>query len=134
RDDNQAVEETGLGDVGDAAVNNDAGVEDFVAFLARLFAAENPAERRQIEQVAFVRSHGQSLVGHDHHDHDLQEALGGARRDAVANDEREKISANDAEHAADGGPDQALQAHRAQSPLENDDGHTDRQAEGGIQA
>src|SRR5208283_5225620 len=51
RDHNQAVEETGLGDVGDAAVDNDAGVEDLVTLLARLFAAEDPAERRQIEQV-----------------------------------------------------------------------------------
>jgi len=46
----------------------------------------------------------------------------------------EKISANDTEHAADCGSDQALQAHRAQSPLEHDDGDADHQADGGIQS
>src|SRR5208337_350594 len=130
RDHDQAVEETGLGDVSDAAVNNDAGIQYLVTLLARLFAAEDAAERRQIEQVAFVRAHGQSHVGHDHHDHDLQETLGGAGRDAVANDERKQISANDAEHAADGGSNQAPQAHGAQSPLEHNDGDADHQTDG----
>jgi len=57
--------------------------------------------------------------------------LGRARRNAVANDEGEKISAKDAEHAPDGGSNQALQAHRAQPPLERDDGDADQQTDGG---
>ena len=43
RRDDDAVEEAGLGDVCDAAVDDDAGVENLVAFLARLFAAEDAA-------------------------------------------------------------------------------------------
>ena len=43
--------------------------------------------------------------------------------------EREKISANDAEHAADGGSDQALQAHSAQPPLKHDDSEADQQTD-----
>src|SRR5208282_2056546 len=100
RDHNQAVEEARLGDVGDAAVNNDAGVEDLVNLLTRFFAAEDSSERRQVEQVAFIGADHQSHVGHDHHDHNLQETLDRPRSNAVANDEREKVSANDAEHAA----------------------------------
>ena len=44
-----------------------------------------------------------------------------------------QISAEDAEHAADGGADQALQAHHPQPPFEHDDGGADQQADGGIQ-
>ncbi len=44
-----------------------------------------------------------------------------------------KISANDAEHAADGGANQALQAHHAQPPFKYDDSGTDQQADGGIE-
>ena len=80
RDHDDAVEEAGFGDVGDAAVDDDAGVEDLVALLALLFAAEDAAQRRQVQQVALVGADHQADVGHDHHDHDLQEALGGARR------------------------------------------------------
>src|SRR5208282_2128989 len=70
RDYDQAVEKAGLGDVGDAAVNNDAGVENLVTFFARPFAAE-------------------------------------------------------------GGANQALQAHRTQPPLEHNDGATDQQTDSG---
>src|ERR1035441_3161007 len=38
-----AVEEAGLSNVGDAPVDDDAGVENFVAFFAGLLAAEDPA-------------------------------------------------------------------------------------------
>src|SRR3984893_4141328 len=132
RDHNKNVEETGLGDVGDAAVNNDAGIEDLVTLFTRPFAAEDSAERRQIEQIAFVGADRQSHVSHDQHDHDLQETLDRAGRATVANDERAKVSAHDTEHAADRGSDQALQTHCAQPPLKHDDGDADQQTDGGI--
>ena len=131
RDDDEAVEESGFGDVGDAAVDNDAGIEDLVAFLARSFAAKDSAEGGEIEKVAFISAHGQSHVGHDQHDHDLQETSGGAGLDAAADDEGEKISAKNAQHAADGGSDEALQAHGAQTPLEHYDGDAEQQADDG---
>ena len=127
RNHNQPVEKTGLGDVGDAAVDDDAGIEDLVTLLARPLAAKDAAERRQIQQISLVRAHRQSHVGHDHHDHDLQKTLGRARRNAVANAQREKISAKYAEYAADSGPNQALQTHCAQPPLEHNDRRTDQQ-------
>jgi len=46
-------------------------------------APKDSAERRQIEQV-LVGADRQSHVSHDQHDHDLQETLDRARRDAVA--------------------------------------------------
>src|SRR5712692_5535798 len=56
----------------------------------------------------------------------LQEALGRARGNTVADDQCEKISTNDTEDTADSRPDQALQAHGAQAPLENDDAAADQ--------
>ncbi len=56
-----------------------------------------------------------------------------AGRNAIANDEREKIRANDTQHATDGGADKPLKAHHAQPPLEGDDGDADQQANDSIQ-
>ena len=63
-----AVEEAGFGDVRDPAVDDDAGVENLVALLRLLFAAEDAAEGRQVQQVALVGAHDQSDVGHQQHD------------------------------------------------------------------
>ena len=71
RDDDDAVEEAGLGDVGDAAVDDDAGVENLVALLALLLAAEDAAQRRQVQQVALVGADDQSDVGHEQHDREI---------------------------------------------------------------
>ena len=45
----------------------------------------------------------------------------GAGRDAVANDQRKQVSADNPQHAADGGPNQTLQADPAQLPFEQHD-------------
>src|SRR5271156_6497166 len=129
RNDNESIEESGLGDVGDAAVDNHAGVEDLVTLRARFFAAEDSAEGGEVEQISLVRADRQSYVGHDQHDHDLQEALERAGGDAIANDEGEEIGADDAQHAAESGAQQAGEAYDAQSPLENYDGRADEQAD-----
>ena len=84
RGDDDAIEEAGFGDVGDAAVDDDAGIENLVALLALFLAAEDAAQRRQIEQVSFHGAHDQAHVGHEQHDQNLQEALRVAWRQAVA--------------------------------------------------
>ena len=133
RDDDEAVEESGFGDVGDAAVDDNAGIENFKALLARLFASEDAAEGGQVEQIALVGADGQSDIGHDHHNHDLEETLNRTGRDAVANNEGEEIGTDDTENAADGCADQPLQTHHAQPPLEDNDGGADENTDGGIQ-
>ena len=122
RDDDDAVEEAGLGDVGDATVDDDAGVQDFVAALGLLLAAEDAAERGQVQQLAFTGADDQADVGHQQHDKQLQEALGRTRLNAVFDDQAEKISADDAEDAADDGADQPLQADLPQADLEQNHG------------
>ena len=64
RGDDNAVEEAGLGNVGNAPVNDDAGVENLVAFLALLLATKDPAERRQIQQISLVGPNDEAHVGH----------------------------------------------------------------------
>ena len=133
RSDDDAVEESGLGDVGDAAVDDDAGVEDLVALLALLLPTENAAQGGQIQQIALVGPDDQSDIGHQEHDQDLQEALGVPGGDAVANDEGKQVGAEDAEDAAHGGANQALQTDPAQPPFEQDDAEADERAHQGIQ-
>ena len=127
-----AVEEPGLGNVGDAAVDNDAGVEDLVTLLALLLAAKDATQSRQVEQVALVGAHDQAHIGHQQHHQDLQEALGVAGRHAAANHQRKQIGAADAEDAPDGRADQPLQAHRSKLPFEQDDACPDQRADTGI--
>src|SRR5581483_2406416 len=100
RDDDDPVEEAGFGDVGDAAVDDDAGVEDLVALLGLLLAAEDTAQGGEVQQVALVRPHDQSNVGHEQHDEHLQEALRVSRLDAVLDDQADLKQHDD---HADGG-------------------------------
>ena len=129
RNHDDAVEEAGLGDVGDAAVDDDAGIEDLVALLGLLLAAEDSAQRRQVEQVALAGAHDQAHIGHQQHQEELQEALGWPGLQAVADDQAEQVSADDAEDAADDGADQPLQAHLAQTNLEQHHRQTEEQTD-----
>ena len=86
--------------------------------LACFLAAENAAQRRQVQHVALIGAHHQADIGHQQHDEELKEALRRSRRDAVADDEAEKVGADDAEDAADDGTDQPFQADLAQTDLE----------------
>ena len=80
RRNNDAIEESGLGNVGNPAVDDDAGVENLVAFLALLLAAENSAQSSQVQQISFARADDQANVGHQQHHKNLEKALGIARR------------------------------------------------------
>src|SRR5262249_25885222 len=67
-DHQHAVEEARVGDIGDAAVDNHARVEDFEGLFRAFFASEDAAQRRQIQQVALARAHHQADVGHPQQD------------------------------------------------------------------
>jgi hypothetical protein len=127
------VQKACFGDVGDAAVDDDAGVEDLVTPLGLLVSSENSAQSRQIEQIAFVSANDQPDVGHEQHDDDLQKTLSVTWWQAVANYEGEQISAGNSEYAANCGSNESRQADPAQLPLEQDDGEPYHRADSGIQ-
>src|SRR5580692_8421467 len=133
RSNDDAVEEAGLGNVGDAAVDDDAGVEDLVALLALLFATKHSAQRCQVQQVAFARTHNQAHVCHQQHDQDLKKALGAAGRHTAANHQRKQVSPADAEDAPDGRADQPFQAHSAQLPFEQNYPRANQGADSGVE-
>ena len=113
-----AIEETGFGDVRDPAVDDDAGIQNLVAFPRLLLASKDATQRRQVQEISLVRAHDQAHVGHQEHHQDLQETLGVALGNAVADDQREQVSADNSENAADGSADQALEADQAKTPFE----------------
>src|SRR5258708_17082089 len=125
RNDQDAIEEAGVGNVRNAAVNDDAGIEDLEALAALLFRAENPAERRQVQQVAFVGADDQANVRHQQHDHELQKTLAAFVWNAVLDDNAEQISAENAENASDHRADQPFEADNAQPHLKDDDRRAD---------
>ena len=71
-----AVEKTGLGDVGNAAIDDDAGVQNLEGFFQTLFAAEHTAQGGQVQHVALVGPHHQANIGHPEHQEDLQKVDG----------------------------------------------------------
>src|SRR5262249_40922190 len=64
RDHDNPVQKAGLRDIGDAAVDNYAGVEDFEALAALFFRSKNAAQRGQVQQVTLVGAHDQPHIGH----------------------------------------------------------------------
>src|SRR5260370_27858073 len=126
-----AIQKASFGNIGNAAVNDDAGIEDLVNLLAHLFAAKDASQRRKVEQVALVGPDNQANVGHEQHDQQLQEVLRVAQAKALADHNAEKISPEHAHNAADHGADQPLQAYGAQAHLEHQNGQCYDRSGGG---
>src|SRR6185503_19628726 len=128
-----SIKEAGLRDVGNAAVNYDAGVENLVAFLKLLFPAKYSAQRGEVQQVAFVGAYDQANVCHQQHDHDLQKAAQRTLCQAIANHQRKEIRAKDSQNAPDRRTDKPLQAYPQQAPLKHDDSGAEQGAHACVQ-
>ena len=77
RNHQNAIKEAGLDDVGNTAVNNDAGIEDFEHRLTTGFGAKKTSKGRQVEHFAFGPSDGQAAIGHDQESCDLKKGDAG---------------------------------------------------------
>ena len=64
RDYQHAVEEAGFGDIGDAAVDDHRGVQNLERLLGSLLAAEDAAQRGQVQHVALLGADDEPDVGH----------------------------------------------------------------------
>ena len=128
RQHDHAIQKACLGDVRNPAVNNDAGVENLVALLRLLLAAEDATQRSQVQQVAFAGAHHKADVGHQQHQEELQKTLGRTGLQAVADNKAEEVRADDAQNAADHSSDQPLQAYLAQANFEQHHRHADQQS------
>src|SRR4029077_3143325 len=113
----------------DAAVDDDASVENLVAFLALLLTPEDAAERCQGQQVTLIGSDDEGELGHEHHDQDLKKTLRAPFGNAVADDQCEEVGAADSEKTSNGSADEPLQTHHAQLPFEDDDRRSDQCAD-----
>ena len=116
-----AINEAGLGDVGDAAVDDDAGVKHLGAAAGGLFAGEDGPQRRGIEQVALVGAHQQPHVGHQQQHEDLQHGRGVAIERGRAQHQAEQRRAKDAQHLPDDRADEPAEAERPDAQFEDDD-------------
>src|SRR5579871_3283370 len=59
-----AVQKPGFGDVRDAAINNDAGIQYFESLLRRFFPAEDASQGSQVEQVTLLCTNDKAHIGH----------------------------------------------------------------------
>ena len=107
RDDERAVDEAGLADVGDAAVDDHARVENLVAAL-RAGGAEQADQPRRLEPFAVLAAEHQAEVRqHDQHEavQELDPAIAGvgpeqAGADRAREAEADRAADQRAEHAA----------------------------------
>src|ERR1022692_2112832 len=68
-----AIQKSRLCDIGDAAIDDDAGVQNLVRLFGRLLSSENAAERGQIQHVALRGADNQADISHDEQQGHLQE-------------------------------------------------------------
>src|SRR5262249_38453488 len=95
RDYNCAVQKPGFADIRNSAIDNGAGVENFVSSPTLLLPAKHAAHGREVEQIPFVGPHSQADIRHQQHDEDFEEAARVLLADAVANYQSKQISTKD---------------------------------------
>ena len=132
RNHEHAVDKSRFGDVGDAAVDDHAGIQYLGAAARGLVAGKDGIERRRVQQIALVCAHQQAHVGHEQKDKDLQgRGVGFSERRGTQHETKER-RAEDAEHATHYGADQPPQGERAHAQFEDDHraggGRSDRRA------
>src|SRR6185437_7875723 len=72
-DDESAVEKAGVGDVGDAAVDDDAGVQNHLILAGVGFGSEETAERGEVEKLSLGSSGDRADIGEEEHANDFDE-------------------------------------------------------------
>ena len=121
RDDKDAVHKTGLADIRNAPVDDDAGIQDLVILSGLALTAEQSAQRRKVEEVTLVGAQDQADVSHEQQQGHLEER----KHAPVDRGEVEQVAHHEsAENSQDGshrGPDQALQAGLLKPNLEKDE-------------
>ena len=128
RDDERAVEEAGLADVGDAAVDDHAGVEDAVALL-RPGVAEQADQPAGLQPLPLARPHDDAEVGEHQQDEAVQEddaAIGGVGPEQRRAD---RLREPEADGAADERAEQVGDLGLAQPGLDPDDQQAERDAD-----
>ena len=135
RDEQDAVEEMSLANIGDAAVDDHAGVQHFGHSPGAAFAAEQAAQRLQVQHVSLIGPDHQADVGHHQEQPDVQKGPRTLRDRRPRQDQPHQVRAENAENRADRGPDQAAHAGALQANLKQEDGNGKREANpGGYEA
>ena len=117
-----------VGDVRHAPVNDHAGVQHLERVLHAAFAAEQAAQRLQIQHVAFVRAQDQPDVGHHQKRRQAEKRPRALRHRGVREDQRRQIRAQRSQNRSDRRANQPPQARLPQPQLEEDDSQGEQQA------
>src|SRR5262249_39219950 len=119
RDENRAAHKTGFGDVGDAPVNDHAGVENFVALL-RAAVTQYAAERRKVQVIAFRGADQQSDVGHEKRQRQRHKGFDRLIPVLRGDQEPDHRRTDDAEDRSRGRADQGFKRGAPNAKLEED--------------
>jgi hypothetical protein len=126
-DDENAVKEAGFSYVGDAAVDDDAGVEDLMVVADIGFGAEDTAEGPEVQQFTFGRAGDGSDIEKEQEADDLGEVQRRRRfRTEAAQHDAHESGANKADADAGGDSDEALETHPGDAGFQDDGDEPDR--------
>ena len=120
RDDDRAVHEAGFADVGDAAVDDDAGVEDLVA-LARAGRAEQRDEVLRLEPFAAAGPEHQAQVRQREQDEAVQEDHALVAEIRPVERRADRLGRQQADGAAEQRAEHVRDRRRLEPELEDDD-------------
>ena len=95
-----------------------------------LLAAEQAAQRAQVQHVALVGAHHQADVGHPQQEQDLEERKrGGVGGERAGQNQRDQISADDSEQGTESRSKQSLECGFANLDFEENDRHADDESD-----
>ena len=129
RDHERAVEKAGLADVGDAAVDDHAGVENAIALL-RTGVAEEAGEPLRLQPLAFPRAHHDPEVREDEQDEAVQEDDAVVGRVGPEQRGANRLGEPEADGAADQRAEQIGHLRLAQPRFDDHDQRAERRADG----
>src|SRR5487761_2140719 len=126
RDHERAVHKSGFDDIGDAPVDDDAGVQNLENLLADVVVAEQAPQRRKIQGFALGRADHQATVHHPAEEDQFHERNGGGvPRHRPAEDQGNQKRAQNTQNTACGRAEQTGQAHLFDADLKKNDSQPD---------
>ena len=130
RNDENAIEKSGLADVGYPAVDDDTRIEYLVRFLRRALPPEDASECWKVEQIAFVGADDESHIRHEEQNEQLDERERTRVEDRVRQHVADQRSSNDTHDRTNRRADEPFQSCTFEPVFEIDDTDGAAEAEG----
>src|SRR5579883_2432262 len=120
RDDQCPIHKSGFGHVSNTTINNRACVQQLHVPSRLPVAGKQSAQRGEVQQVPFARTHHKAHVGHEQQHKNLQDTAHTSGGKAIGQHQAEQKGAEDAENTSGHSANQPAQPQRAHTYFKED--------------